>query len=292
MSYLVAVTFLWAFSYSLIGVYLAGHVDVYFAVLTRITLALAVFAPLLKPMATGRRSAFGLMAVGAVQLGLMYLFFYQTFLFISVPEVLLFSIVTPVYITLINDLLAHRFAPRYLLVALLAVAGAGVIRYTGVGEHVWEGFILMQGANLCFAIGQVGYRRLAPHLVGAGVPLYRQFGWFFAGAWPVAALSFALFGDRAALPHTPVQWGVLLWLSIAASGIGYYAWNRGAARVDAGTLSVMNNMLIPAGLAVNLVIWNHNADLARLTAGAAIIGGALVLNQFWARRTPAGVRRC
>lgn len=288
MSYLVAVTVLWAFSFSLIGVYLAGQVDVYFAVLTRITLALALFAPMLRPRATGLGPALGLMAVGAVQIGLMYLFFYQSFLFISVPEVLLFSIVTPIYITLLDDLLVGRFAPRYLLVAVLAVAGAAVIRYTEVGENVWLGFALMQGANLCFAIGQVGYRRLALHLP-ADVPLHRQFGWFFAGAWPVAAISFALLGDRSAMADTPIEWAVLLWLGIAASGLGYYAWNRGVAKVDAGTLAVMNNALIPAGLAVNLLIWNHDADLLRLAIGAAIIGGALAVNAGWARR-PRGPR--
>lgn len=282
MRYLVAVTFLWAFSFSLIGVYLAGHVDVYFAVLTRITLALLLFAPMLRPRATGRFAALGLMVVGAVQIGLMYLFFYQSFLFISVPEVLLFSIVTPVYITLLEDSLAGRFAPRYLLVALLAVAGAAVIRYTGVGESVWRGFFFMQGANFCFALGQVGYRRLAPRLA-AGVPLRAQFAWFFVGAWPVAAVSFAWFGNPRALPDTPVEWGVLLWLGIVASGIGYYAWNRGAARVDAGALAVMNNALIPAGLVVNLVIWNHGADLPRLAAGALVIGAALVVNRVWAQ---------
>ncbi|MFT7194919.1 MAG: hypothetical protein ACI8U1_002565, partial [Rheinheimera aquimaris] len=39
MSYLVGVTLLWAFSFSLIGVYLAGQVDPYFAVLLRVGLA-------------------------------------------------------------------------------------------------------------------------------------------------------------------------------------------------------------------------------------------------------------
>lgn len=34
MRYLIFVTLLWAFSFNLIGVYLAGQVDSYFAVLT------------------------------------------------------------------------------------------------------------------------------------------------------------------------------------------------------------------------------------------------------------------
>lgn len=45
MGYLSAVTLLWAFSFSLIGVYLAGQVDAWFSVLTRVVLAALVFAP-------------------------------------------------------------------------------------------------------------------------------------------------------------------------------------------------------------------------------------------------------
>ena len=49
MFYLIAVTLLWAISFSLIGEYLAGQVDSYFAVLTRILLACLLFLPLLRP---------------------------------------------------------------------------------------------------------------------------------------------------------------------------------------------------------------------------------------------------
>lgn len=45
MRYLIFVTLLWAFSFNLIGVYLAGQVDSYFAVLTRVILAGLVFLP-------------------------------------------------------------------------------------------------------------------------------------------------------------------------------------------------------------------------------------------------------
>ena len=46
MPYLVIVTVLWAFSFSLIGQYLAGQVDSDFAVLVRVAIAAAVFLPL------------------------------------------------------------------------------------------------------------------------------------------------------------------------------------------------------------------------------------------------------
>ena len=45
MRYLILVTVLWAFSFSLIGQYLAGRVDSDFAVLVRVSIAAAVFIP-------------------------------------------------------------------------------------------------------------------------------------------------------------------------------------------------------------------------------------------------------
>ena len=40
----------------------------------------------------------------------------------------------------------------------------------------------------------------------------------------------------------------------------------------------MNNMLVPAGLLVNLVIWNRDADLLRLAIGGGVIALSLWLN--------------
>lgn len=286
MSYLVGVTALWAFSFSLIGVYLSGQVDSYFAVMIRILLATLIFLPFLRPAALRWSARLGLMAIGGLQLGVMYLFFYHSFLLLTVPEVLLFTIFTPLYITLIDDLLARRFSPRYLAVAVLAVIGAAVIRYDGVTANYWLGFVVVQGANLCFALGQVGYRHLAQRLP-TDLAHRHLFGWFYLGALCIALPAFWVLGDAAKLPTTSLQWGVLGWLGIVASGLGYFLWNKGACRVDAGTLAIMNNALIPAGLIVNLLIWNRDADLVRLGVGALILAGSLWLNARWARG-PAG----
>ncbi|WP_458525477.1 carboxylate/amino acid/amine transporter [Onishia taeanensis] len=283
MGYLVGVTALWAFSFSLIGAYLSGQVDSYFAVLVRIVLAALVFLPFLKPRLLAHRHKLALMAIGAVQLGLMYIFFYQSFLLLSVPEVLLFTIFTPLYVTLIDDALAKRFTPFYLLSAALAVIGAAVIRYQGVDSGFWLGFLVVQGANLCFALGQVAYRHLALRLE-AKVPQYSIFGWFYLGALALVVVAFALFGNPAKLPSTGLQWGVLAWLGLVASGLGYFLWNKGATRVDAGALAIMNNALVPAGLLVNLVLWNRDADLSRLALGGAILVASLAINEWWVRR--------
>ena len=100
MFYLSAVTLLWAFSFSLIGVYLSGQVDAWFSVWIRIALAGALFLPFLRFKGIPRALMVKLMAIGGLQLGLMYCFYYQSFLLLSVPEVLLFTVFTPLYVTL------------------------------------------------------------------------------------------------------------------------------------------------------------------------------------------------
>ncbi|ARS53675.1 carboxylate/amino acid/amine transporter [Kushneria konosiri] len=284
MGYLLGVTLLWSFSFSLIGVYLAGQVDSYFAVLTRITLACLVFLPFLRPRLLDRRRTLGLMGIGAVQLGLMYVCYYQSFVLLSVPEILLFTIFTPIYIALLDNLLCRRLDMFQLAMAGLAVLGAALIRYQAPGDDFWTGFFMVQGANLCFAIGQVGYRHLMRDVEGT-FPAMNVFGWFYVGALLVALPAWVLLGNSDHLPSTPVQWGVLAWLGMVASGAGYFLWNQGARRVDAATLAVMNNLLIPAGLLVNLLIWNRDADLSRIAQGGAVMLLALLGSEWWRRRS-------
>ncbi|MDF2178489.1 EamA family transporter [Aliiglaciecola sp. CAU 1673] len=277
MAFLSAVTLLWAFSFSLIGVYLAGQVDPWFSALSRIVLAMLVFMPFLKVRAVSVQTATMLMLIGAIQLGLMYGFYYHSFLYLSVPEVLLFTVMTPLYVTLVNDLLDKRLRGHFLLSAAVATLGAIAIRYDGLNKDFVLGFFIVQGANLCFATGQVLYKRVAPSLA---FPQHQIFGWFFIGASLVSGLSFLFFGNIQSLPATDLQWGILLYLGIIASGLGYFGWNKGATQVDVGSLAIMNNLLIPAGILVNLLIWNRDADLLRLTVGGGIILLALPLNQW------------
>ena len=277
MRYLFAVTLLWAFSFSLIGVYLAGQVDAWFSVLIRIALATLVFLPFLKFKQTPKPLALKLMLIGAIQLGVMYSFYYHSFLFLSVPEVLLFTVMTPLYITLLNDALNKHFNPRFFIVALIAVIGAITIRYENLNSNFIIGLLLVQGANISFAVGQVTYKRL---MMNNKLDDKTVFGWFFIGALIIATICYALFGNSNKLPTTFTQWGILIYLGLVASGLGYFMWNKGATLVNVGALAVMNNLLIPAGIIINVLIWNRDADIVRLSIGAAIMLGALLVNQM------------
>ncbi len=283
MGYLSAVTLLWAFSFSLIGVYLAGQVDSWFSVLMRVALASVVFLPFIKFKGVSKSLIAKLMVVGGFQLGLMYCFYYQSFLLLSVPEVLLFTVFTPIYVTLIYDLLKSRFSPWYLVTAVIAVAGAAVIKFAGINENFLLGFLVVHGANLCFAIGQVGYKYIM-ETEQVELPQHAVFGYFYLGALVVATIAFALMGNSDKLPTTTTQWGILIYLGLIASGLGYFAWNKGATLVNAGALAVMNNALVPAGLIVNILIWNRDVDLLRLGLGGAIIMLSLWVNETWVKR--------
>lgn len=255
MALLIITTILWAFSFSLFGEYLAGHVDSYFAVLIRVGLAALVFLPFLRSRGHNLKTISLYMLVGAMQLGIMYMLSFHAYLYLTVSELLLFTVLTPLYITLIYDVMSQRrLRWGYAFSALLAVIGAGIIRYDRVTDHFWVGLLLVQLSNISFAIGMVGYKRL---METRPMPQHNAFAWFYLGAFLVAAVAWSLLGNAQKLPETTLQWSILVFLGVVASGIGYFMWNYGATQVDAGTLGIMNNMHVPAGLLVNLAIWHQ-----------------------------------
>jgi len=282
MYYLWGTTLLWAFSFSLIGIYLSGQVDCYFAAWTRISLAAILFLPFLFRTKIKPSLALKLCVIGAIQLGFMYVFYYKSFTLLSVPEVLVFTIFTPLYITLINDILKRRFSPYYFATAVMAVLGAAIIRYHNLSSDFILGFFMVQGANLCFAIGQISYRRLLEKEHGT-LPQHTVFGYFYLGALLVSTIALLAFGTPK-YPTTSVQWGILLWLGIVASGLGYYFWNKGATQVNAGALAIMNNAVIPLGLIVNLTLWNQTTNILTLSIGGSIIAFALFCNEVIFKR--------
>ncbi len=270
MALLWFVTALWAASFSLIGEFLAGRVDGYIAVFIRMLLALLVLLPFFRPRQFSRRQQLQLAAIGALQIGVMYLFLYHAFLYLSVAEVLLFTIFTPLYVTVVAELLngRRRLPWRWWLAAVLAVAGAAVIRYDQLSEQFWFGFLLIQAANLCFAAGQVFYKRLP---LGDERQQLHIFALFFAGASVVSAVAMLAFADFNKMPTSNLHWLILLWLGVGASGLGYLLWNLASKRVNTAQLASMNNMLIPAGLLINFSFWGQQVDWWRLAIGSSIL---------------------
>ncbi len=285
MSYLLVVNLLWAFSFSLIGQYLAGQVDSDFAVLIRVAIAALIFLPLTQWRGLPKQLLGGFWLAGALQFGVTYLCLYRSFNVLSVPEVLLFTVLTPIYVTLLDDALKRRFNWWALIAALVAVSGGVLIRFQPLTGDYLVGFLLLQLANLTFAAGQVLCRHLLARYP-TELPLYRFFSHFFFGALLLVLPAFLIFGNPERLPQTAMQWGVLAWMGIFATALGMFWWVKGSTRVDSGTLAVMNELHVPLGLLVNLLIWNRDADLPRIALGGSVIMLSLWINRFARKQQP------
>ncbi|AUZ47540.1 carboxylate/amino acid/amine transporter [Pseudomonas orientalis] len=279
MGYLLVVTLIQAFSFSLIGEYLAGHVDSYFAVLVRVVLAGLIFLPLTRWRSVAPAFMRGMLVIGALQFGVTYVCLYLSFRVLTVPEVLLFTILTPLHVTLIEDVLNRRFNPWALVAALVAVAGAAVIRFDQITPNFLMGFLLLQLANFTYAAGQVMYKHLVARYP-SDQPHYRRFGYFYLGALLVVLPAFLLFGKADFLPQATLQWGVLVFLGLVSTALGMYWWNKGACLVNGGTLAVMNNLHVPVGLLLNLLIWNQHEPLGRLALGGLVILAAVAVSRL------------
>jgi drug/metabolite transporter (DMT)-like permease len=284
MPLLLLVSLLWAFSFGLIKHLSGGGIDGTFLSATRLGLALLVFLPFLRLRGLAPRTAFALAGIGAVQFGLMYLAYNESFRFLAAHEVALLTLTTPVFVTLLADAFDRTLRIRALLAAFLSVLGGAAIVVKSVPTAgTVTGVVLIQLSNLAFALGQILYRRLR-----AKQPALRDrdvFALLYAGAFVVALA--ATFTRDISVDLTTPKLLVLLYLGLIASGLGFFLWNLGATRVTAGTLATLNNAKIPLAVAVSLVVFGESADLPRLALSATLMGAAVWL----AESSPESVRK-
>src|SRR6478736_3058994 len=159
MLYLIFVSLLWAFSPGLIKDRLAG-LDSSFVTFVRLGLALLIFLPFVRVRWLSLRTSSTLLFLGAVQFGAMYLAYNESFKHLASHEVALFTLTTPIFVTLLSDALDRKLHPRSLAAAVLAVAGTAVVVFQGKElKPTLLGLGLVQLSNLAFAVGQVGYKK-------------------------------------------------------------------------------------------------------------------------------------
>jgi drug/metabolite transporter (DMT)-like permease len=273
MLQLILVSLVWAFSFGLIKRFLGG-VDSTFVAAVRLGLALLVFLPFLRLRGLNARTALTLAGIGAVQFGLMYLAYIESFRYLQAYEAALFTITTPIFVTLFADALDRTLRLPALVAAVLAVIGTGFVTVRSSDLNVTlTGLALVQGSNAAFAIGQVMYRRLRarqPDLRDRDV-----FALLYASAFLVAGTAALARGVSPTL--TAPQLWTLVYLGVLASGAGFFLWNVGATRVGAGTLAVMNNAKVPLAVVVSLMFFGERAPFTALVGSLVLMGAAVWL---------------
>ena len=282
---LIVTSLIWAFSFGLIKHYLTG-LDPNFVACARLGLALIPFVPWLRWRSVGARGMAELGLLGALQFGLMYLLYLWAFRSLQAYQVALLTVTTPVLICLGEDLLRLRCSIKPILTALLATVGAAVVLgVPGFAHARWQGIALIQASNLCFALGQVLYRRVRQRYPNTEERYL--FSWLYLGAFIVTLPMTLNHLATAVWQVTWVQAALLIYLGCIASGLGFFLWNHGSLRVSTAVLAVMNDAKTPLGVLVSLVVFRESVRLDRLLVGGSLVLLAAILAQRLTRASAA-----
>jgi len=209
----------------------------------------------------------------------MYSLYIYAFQFLDAYEVVLFTIFTPIYVNLINDLLERKFHGTFLITALLAVIGTGIILNDEISSNNnLVGFMLIQFSNLSFAFGQVYYKRVMKNL--EGIKDWNIFALLYLGAVVVTFILSTFTTDYTNLNISSTQIFTLLYLGAIASGLGFFLWNYGVRKANIGTVAVFNNLKIPLGILVSVLFFEDVVKIQNLIVGGLIVIAALVINEY------------
>lgn len=276
MPYLILVSVIWGFSFVIIKGTLVS-LDANFVSFIRLLLSFIVFLPFLRPAGTKWPERLQLLCIGAIQFGFMYVAYVAAFQYLPAHIIALMTTTTPLFVTIVHDILEKRVHGTFFIAALLAVAGGAVLELPRQSLTAsLHGIALLQVSNAAFAFGQVAYKRwMAARPACSDL---RIFGFMYFGAVLVAGALSLVTTNYRALRLGSNQALALLYLGVIASGICFFLWNVGARKVHEGTLAVMNNLKIPVAVIASLLILRETTDYWRLLVGCGLFGAALWIN--------------
>lgn len=274
---LIAVSVIWAFSFGLIKGKLVG-LDSGLVASIRLILCFVCFLPFILKVSE-QKMRLQLLLLGVVQFGIMYLAYIQSYQYLPGYLVAVFTIFTPFYVIAINILFdkTSRDIKKLILAlgaVLLSIVGAAIIVFKTPEESEFlQGFLILQMANIAFAIGQWNYQRWADKKSNAG-----NMAWMYLGAALFASLITFPRLEWAAISISDEQIWVLLYLGVIASGLCFYLWNSGSKQVSPATLAVMNNGYIPVAVIASIVLFAEEVDVLRLSMGGSLIALSIYIS--------------
>jgi drug/metabolite transporter (DMT)-like permease len=246
-------------------------------------LSLVIFLPFLRLKKLNLKFSLRMILIGAIQFGVMYICYTSAFRFLKAYEVALFTIFTPLFVTLFDGTLKRKLSWLFLGTTLMTIAGTAIVEYQQLSSaSFWQGFILVQFSNLAFAAGQILYRREFE-----SIPEIRDvdiFGLLYLGGVLSAGVAAVFFTPWRELQLSSNQIWSLVYLGSVASGIGFFLWNLGARKVNVGALAIANDLKIPVAILISLLLFGEETDLLRLILGGSIVVAALVINEWIAKR--------
>ena len=275
MIYLILVSILWSFSFGIIKYGLPG-IDSTLISLMRNLIALLFFASL--TLYNFKKFSFDirLVLIGAIQFGLMYILYIQSYQYLPAYLIATFTITTPIFIGIFSQLLEDKsFSLNGIFSIILVVIGSLMMRFNIVNLiDYWLGFFLIQCANVCFAIGQIMFKRW--HSKNTSVDIIYNFSQMFFGAVLITSIFSIINSTNLAMLNASNLYA-LLFLGLFSTGFGFLAWNLGAIQVSNERLAVMNNAVIPIAIFNSYLIFGEAINLILFLPGLVLFYKAFKL---------------
>jgi drug/metabolite transporter (DMT)-like permease len=253
--YLILVSILWSFSFGIIKYGLSG-IDSSFISLMRNLIAFLFFASL--TLYNFKKFIFDikLILIGAIQFGLMYVLYIQSYQYLPAYLIVTFTITTPIFIGIFSQLLQNKsFSLSGIFSILLVILGSLMMRFNIVNPlDYWLGFFLIQCANICFAIGQIMFKKW--YSKNTSVDIIYNFSQMFFGAVLITSMFSIINSTNIGMLDT-YNLFALLFLGLFSTGFGFLAWNLGSIQVSNERLAVMNNVVIPIGIFNSFLIFGE-----------------------------------
>ena len=258
MAYLIAISILWSFSFGIIKYGLAG-IDSSFISFARNVIALIFFSSV--TIYNIKKFSFDLKlaGIGALQFGLMYIFYIESYQYLPAYLIATFTITTPIYVVLASKYLNGNSLNRNGIYAiLLVIIGSYLMRFNSLNlEDYMLGFVLIQCANIFFATGQILFKKWNDK--NKDKDIVHNFSQLFFGATLITSIFYFLGSSESAI-LTQSNLFSLLFLGIISSGIGFLMWNIGATKVSAEKLAIMNNAVIPIAIFNTYLIFGEEIN--------------------------------
>ena len=255
MIYLILVSILWSFSFGIIKYGLSG-IDSSFISLMRNLIAFLFFASL--SLYNFKKFIFDikLILIGAIQFGLMYVLYIQSYQYLPAYLIATFTITTPIFIGIFSQLLQNKsFSLSDIFSILLVVLGSLMMRFNIVNPlDYWLGFFLIQCANICFAVGQIMFKKW--YSKNTSVDIIYNFSQMFFGAVLITSMFSIINSTNIGMLNT-YNLFALLFLGLFSTGFGFLAWNLGSLQVSNERLAVMNNVVIPIAIFNSFLIFGE-----------------------------------
>ena len=275
MIYLILVSILWSFSFGIIKYGLPG-IDSTLISLMRNLIALLFFASL--TLYNFKKFSFDirLVLIGAIQFGLMYILYIQSYQYLPAYLIATFTITTPIFIGIFSQLLDDKsFSLNGIFSIILVVIGSLMMRFNIVNPiDYWLGFFLIQCANVCFAIGQIMFKRW--HSKNTSVDIIYNFSQMYFDAVLITSIFSIINSTNLAMLNASNLYA-LLFLGLFSTGFGFLAWNLGAIQVSNERLAVMNNAVIPIAIFNSYLIFGEAINLILFLPGLVLFYTAFKL---------------